>query len=501
MSGEQTNRNFAGWIADNCGPNAKLIHATSGQSIGNPNLSQWIGKAAAGFSTRGVNPGDRVLIVCELSPLSALAYLGAIYAGAVAVPIDVTQAIECTGSYAELTGASTAWVPRDALRDESATSRLNWVVGDEVLDHAAVPPALTDDDDLAALMSTSGTTGQPRFVKITHGNLCANTAAIIESQRLGADDTAMLILPISYCYGASVMHSHLASGGSVVFDSRFMFPDKVLSAIAGFGCTTFAGVPTTYQILLRRSNLPKLPMPQLRRFLQAGGPLDSESIEQVLKTVPGVDFFVMYGQTEATARITTLCPEKRLLKRGSAGRPMSNLNLIIGDDQRREVAVGVTGEIWVSGPSVSTGYWDDQTATHEVFQDGWLRTRDLGHVDDEGFLWIDGRTGDFLKIRGRRVSFGEVEQRVRQVPGVQDVVACAVPHVETDESLALFFVPEDHGDSQEISIRIRQSLPATWSCECIKMIDQVPLTERGKVNRRELTSVARNHGEHVREQG
>ena len=132
--------------------------------------------------------------------------------------------------------------------------------------------------------------------------------AIIRSQRLGSDERALLILPVSYCFGASVLHTHLYRGGAVVFDSRFMFADKVLRAIAYHSCTSFAGVPTAYQILLRRSNIRAIPLPSLRRFLQAGGALAVASIQQMRTIVPHAEFFVMYGQTEATARISCLPP-------------------------------------------------------------------------------------------------------------------------------------------------------------------------------------------------
>src|SRR5208337_4015505 len=136
-----------------------------------------------------------------------------------------------------------------------------------------LPPAACVASDLAALMATSGSTGVPRFVRVTHGNLIANTEAIIRSQHLGNDERAMQILPVNYCFGASVLHTHLYQGGGVVFDRRFMFPDKVLQSMAQLDCTTFAGVPTAYNVLLRRSNLRQMALPRLRRFLQAGGSL------------------------------------------------------------------------------------------------------------------------------------------------------------------------------------------------------------------------------------
>ena len=161
------------------------------------------------------------------------------------------------------------WTEAGPRRDRDPPGSILVLQGDLAKNspNKLMPPAAREDSDLAALMATSGSTGVPRFVMVSHGNLIANTEAIIRSQQLANDERAMLILPVSYCFGASVMHTHLYQGGGVVFDRRFMFPDKVLHAIAQFACTTFAGVPTAYNVLLRRSNIRQIAMPALRRFL------------------------------------------------------------------------------------------------------------------------------------------------------------------------------------------------------------------------------------------
>src|SRR5208337_5366385 len=189
-------------------------------------------------------------------------------------------------------------------------------------------------------MATSASTGIPRFVMISHGNLIANTEAIIRSQQLTHDERAMLILPVSYCFGASVLHTHLYQGGGVVFDRRFMFPDKVLRSMAQLGCTTFAGVPTVYNVLLRRSNLRRTDLPRLRRFLQAGGSLAPQRIKEMREAVPSANFYVMYGQTEATARISCMEPERWDEKAGSVGRPLDNLTVRIVDEQGNDLDAG-----------------------------------------------------------------------------------------------------------------------------------------------------------------
>jgi acyl-CoA synthetase (AMP-forming)/AMP-acid ligase II len=323
---------------------------------------------------------------------------------------------------------------------------------------------------------------------VSHGNLIANTEAIVGGQHLGTDEKAMLIMPVSYCFGASVMHSHLYQGGGVVFDSRFMFPDKVLHAINTYACTTFAGVPAVYNILIRRSNLRSIRLPRLRRFLQAGGALAPESVREIYSIVPTAEFFVMYGQTEATARISSLPPDRLGEKLGSVGLPMDGLVIRIVDDEGRELAAGQTGEIQVRGKSVCSGYFDDPEETERKFGGGWLKTGDFAYRDDDEYLWIKGRTSEFIKMRGVRVSFGEVETKVAAIPGVHECAATATQHPEAGEALALFIVA-DVGASIVVE-RVRRALPPQWSCVSVRVVPELPKTGNGKIARSQLRAMA-----------
>ncbi len=323
---------------------------------------------------------------------------------------------------------------------------------------------------------------------VSHGNLLGNTEAIIRSQGLRRDERAMLILPLSYCFGASVVHTHLYQGGGIVFDSRFMFPDKVLRAINSYACTTFAGVPTVYNILLGRSSIRSIPLPSLRRFLQAGGGLAPHSIQTMREIASAAEFFVMYGQTEATARISCLPPDRLGEKLGSAGVALDNLTIRILDDREREVPPGQSGEVWVKGPSVCQGYFDDPEETARRFRDGWLKTGDLASMDEDGFLWIEGRRGDFMKIRGVRLSFAEVEATVGATPGVHECAAASVPHAEAGESLALYVVPAS--GAEDVAERVRRALPPHWTCSAVHVVAQLPKTSNGKVVRSLLKATA-----------
>jgi acyl-CoA synthetase (AMP-forming)/AMP-acid ligase II len=482
--------NFAGRLVKSVGEGSSLIDAATGKTIPGRDLPGLIAGFAAGCLSSGLQPGDRMLVSCNLSPASTVAYLGAIYAGIVPVPID-QRLISASGvRLLAQSRAKAVWTANKAHVDGSRVRRLEGLFEPHSPD--SLPPASCGENDLAALMPTSGSTGAQRLVMVTHGNLRSNTEAIIRSQNLGTDERAMLILPVSYCFGASVMHTHLYQGGGVVFDSRFMFPDKVLHAINTQQCTTFAGVPIIYNILLRRSRLRSMPLPSLRRFLQAGGALGSESIEEMSRIFPAVDFFVMYGQTEATARISCLPPARLADKLGSAGLPLDNLELRIVDEQGKEVPPGQIGEIQVRGPSVCAGYLDDPEATERRFGGDWLKTGDFACRDEEGVLWIKGRTDEFIKVRGVRVSVGEVESRVSEIAGVSECAALGVKHPEAGEALALLVVADKivtENGNDDFGERVRRALPAHWTCVRVKLVTALPRTSNGKIARAQLPAL------------
>jgi len=471
------------------GANSQLIDAPSQQSIRADEIRASVQGAAAGFLSVGLRAGDRVLVGCSVNPESTLVYLGAMYAGLVPIPLE-DRSIETSGeSVCAKTGARAVWTEKEHHCNWAGRLGLKHFVG-RFKSQAVSPsaPAERSETDLAALMPTSGSTGLPRLVRVTHANLIANTEAIIRSQFLSSDERAMLILPLNYCFGASVIHTHLYQGGSVVFDSRFMFPDKVLRAISNYSCTTFAGVPTVYNLLVSRSSIRTIPMPGLRRFLQAGGALPPKAIQAVSSIVPSAHFFVMYGQTEATSRISCLSPDRLTDKIGSVGLPLDNLVLRIADEEGNELPKGQTGEIWVKGPSICDGYFEDGEETAHKFSDGWLKTGDLGALDEDKYLWINGRKGDFMKIRGVRVSFAEVEAKVAATPGVYECAAASIPHPEAGEALALFIVPEK--GASDLLERVRRSIPPQWTCNTVNLVTDLPKTSNGKIARYLLKTLA-----------
>jgi acyl-coenzyme A synthetase/AMP-(fatty) acid ligase len=252
----------------------------------------------------------------------------------------------------------------------------------------------------AAILSTSGTTGSPRFVRLAATALDANATAIAEALAIDADDVGLIPIPLAFAYGLSVLHSHAVRGATVAITSRSVAEKSLWPAVAAAGVTSIPGVPYGYQLLARTGFL-GLELPRLRAMTQAGGRLDPQVTTRFLDALEprGVRFYTMYGQSESTARIAVLPPEVARAKLGSAGRPIPGARLAIEE-----------GRVIVHGASVMLGYAHaraDLARGDEL--GGVLATGDCGRIDEDGFLWLTGRASRFAKVFGVRVNLDDLE--------------------------------------------------------------------------------------------
>ncbi len=457
---------------------------------------------AAFFLEKGARPGDFVAVVSENSFFSLACWLGAMRAGCVAVPLapsvtgDTWRAVtgstqlrfaclqKCTRELAEalrgdaclITEASSDDPRAVSFAEASARPKVNW-------------PAL-EETALAMLLFTSGSTGVPRGVQLTHRNLRANAAGIIQSVGLESADRVMVVLPFCYSFGVSLVTTHLSLGASLVIDSRFMFPDKVLERMHETACTGFAGVPSHYQSLLRRSRLKTMQFPSLRWVQQAGGRLAPSCVDELRAALPGVRVHVMYGATENTARITCLPPERLDDKRGSVGLPLPGVRVSIEDEDGVTLKAGALGQVVVQGESVSPGYFGEPDET--VFREGRLYTSDLGWLDDDGYLMIVDRLGDFLKCGGTRTSVKVVEDAILQCPDVVEVAALGVPDELMGEAVALLIVPgpgAQHQLLERILCVAKERLPLPLQPKVLRLVEALPRSAGGKVQRPALRAL------------
>jgi len=305
-----------------------------------------------------------------------------------------------------------------------------------------------DGERLAEIIFTSGSTGEPKGVMITHNNIIANSDSIIRYLDLTADDVIHIVLPFYYCYGLSLLHTHLRVAGSMVFNNNFMFLGAVINDLKNYKCTGFSGVPSHFQVLLRKSKSFKTDhFPDLRYVTQAGGKLHKVFIQEFMDSQPDITFYVMYGQTEATARLSYLPPERLVEKLGSLGKAIPGVELDLVDDSGVPVIEpGVVGELVAKGDNVMKGYLGDEEGTAAALKDGWLQTGDLAYRDEDGFFYHTARRKEIIKVGGRRISPKEIEEVIVTIPGVVDCSISGIFDELLGEALKAEVVVADMND-------------------------------------------------------
>jgi len=340
------------------------------------------------------------------------------------------------------------------------------------------------DLDVASIVYTSGSTGKPRGAVLSHLNIVANTRSIVDYLGLTAEDRVLAVLPFYYIYGKSLLNTHFFVGGSVVVDNRFLYPNVVLQTMRDQEVTGFAGVPSTYSILLSRSNLKAMSFPKLRYVTQAGGAMAPAIQKEVAEAFAPARLFVMYGATEASARLSYLDPADLPRKWGSIGKPIANVELFVADDQGRPLPAGAEGEIVARGSNIMSGYWNHPEETGKVLRNGLYYTGDIGRMDDEGFLFVVGRTKDMIKIGGNRVSAKEIEEALHEHPAVAEAAVIGVPDEVLGEAPKAFLVlkkgaPE--GLAGELPAFLQKHLAVYKIPKLYEIRPSLPKNEAGKV--------------------
>jgi acyl-CoA synthetase (AMP-forming)/AMP-acid ligase II len=349
-------------------------------------------------------------------------------------------------------------------------------------------------NDLATIMYTSGTTGNPKGVMLSHRNLRANADAIIHSLELTRQDHTLCVLPFYFSYGNSVLHSHLLCGARLTLEDNFAFPRLMLQRIQDEGISGFAGVPSTFALLLSRQRLEDFDLSRLRYVTQAGGPMPRPLLEELRKRLRAARVFVMYGQTEATARLTCLPPEDLDSKPGSVGVPVTGVEIDIREETR-SLPPGGVGEIFVRGPNVMLGYWNDAAASADVLRDGWLRTRDLGYMDQDGYLYLVGRATDMIKTGAFRVSPQEIEEVIAAIEGVEDAAGVAIPDEVLGQAVKAVVVPRPGADLTVMAVKAhcRANLASYKVPKAVEFATALPRTSSGKVQRFKLAGAEPTH--------
>ncbi len=467
---------------------------------------------------QGVAQGDRVVLLLENSLEYVVAYYGSLKAGGVAVPLNTelkpdgiqplleeldAEIILTQRKYERLlrqvdfkkTTVTQVVVKEPKLNFTQNVSVTDW---DEIMAHDPQGNLELDiaADQLGSIIYTSGSTGQPKGVMLSHGNIVANTASICHYLKLTDHDIQMVVQPFFYVMGKSLLNTHFAVGGSVVINNKFAYPATVIEQMVEENVTGFSGVPSTYAHLLHKSPLAaaREKLTSLRYCSQAGGHMASTTKLQLIDTLPEkTELYVMYGATEAAARLAYVEPEKLDEKIDSIGQEIPGVKLKILDKSGLEQPIGEVGEIVASGDNIMQGYWRNSEATAEVSSQHGYHTGDLGYQDSDGYLFVVGRKDNQLKVGGHRINTQEVEDVIMATGLAVEVAVLGVPDpLQGNKLVAVIVATPQNDDAIQILQLCSKKMPSYKVPQNIVFVKNLPKSASGKIDRKrcELLIVA-----------
>ena len=464
----------------------------------------------------GVKKQDRVVILLENSVDYVISFFAVLKAGAIVVPLHADIKAESLSyillhaeakvviskiSYAEtlvpalLEARCVSHLLLDAVDEEIRKSLgghslagLNEIFEAE---EETLTKSQIIDIDLAEIVYTSGSTGKPKGVMLTHLNLVSNMHSIVEYLNIGENDRTMGILPFSYIYGQSLLLTHFLVTGSVIIDNRFLFPNAVLQNMIDQEATGFAGVPSTFSILLTRSAVRQFKFPHLRYVTQAGGGMAPDIQKEVAAVFAPAKLVVMYGATEAAPRLSYLDPAMLAKKLGSIGKSVPNVELFVADTNGNPLPCGVEGELVARGSNIMAGYWKDSEASRMAIRNGLYFTGDLGIVDEDGFLYVLGRTKEILKVKGFRISPKEIEEKLLGMCEIAEAAVIGVEDPILGEAIKAFIVLKTKGSTtdKEIMCAANKDTPVYKQIKHVSCVETLPKNSSGKIDKNALRNL------------
>lgn len=493
------------------------------QSLTYDQLVRQVEQASTGFLGLGLSPGDRVGIYLAKQFETVVAIFGASLAGGVFVPLNpalrprqvgyilrdcnirvlVTSPDRLAGLTEELRSCSDlrsiVLVGDNTNEPETAAFEcLEWGSLIRQGSASSMAPTRPIDSDMAALLYTSGSTGMPKGVVLSHGNLVIGAESVVQYLENTSDDRILAVPPLSFDYGLSQLTTGFRVGAEVIL-MNYLFPTDVVKLLASEKITGLPCVPPVW-IRLAGLDWPPEAVRHLRYATSTGGRMPVPVIRALREKMPDADFFVMYGLTEAF-RSTYLAPGELDKRPESIGKAIPNVEIMIVGDDGQLCGPGQPGELVHRGPLVSQGYWNDPERTAERFKPAPGRpgeipikeiavwSGDTVQKDEDGYLYFIGRDDDMIKTSGYRVSPTEVEEVIYASGLVAEAVAVGAPHPTLGEGIVVFFVASgDDCDGDPLSDFCRVEMPTYMVPHRIEKRSKLPLNPNGKIDRKRLAA-------------
>lgn len=462
-----------------------------------------------------VSIGDRVVILLENSLEYVISYYAILKSGAIAVPLSTAHkpdtlnpllselepaTIITSKKFERLLNASDITLIKNSkLIIQNFSSVLNSkgldITGfdDTISSSISENPIISTDEKTASIIYTSGSTGKPKGVMLSHKNIIANAHSICRYLELTENDIQMVVLPFFYVMGKSLLNTHFSVGGTVVINNRFAFPADVINEMIKEKVTGFSGVPSTYAYLLHRSPLARKrdQFNSLRYCSQAGGHMADSTKKALRQALPAhTKIYIMYGATEASARLSYLPPEHFGNKMGSIGKPIPGVRLRVMDKKGNELPAGERGEIIALGENITRGYWKDPEGTARVLDRNGYHTGDLGYMDKKGFFYVESRRDSLIKVSGHRLNPREIEDVLIATHMTIEAAVIGIPDPLLGNKLVAVVVPQNGDCTPEKLLETCASkLPKYKLPSEIKLTRLLPKSPNGKIDKQKCIAM------------
>ena len=475
---------------------ATAIAVPGGPLVSYRELTELVAEAADGLAELGLGRGDRIALVIPNSPETIVMFLAAATTGT-AAPLNPAYKEDEFRFYLEDTEARALVVPPG--RGEAARRALPpaAVLVEARLEGTRVvfesgsrrdssrSASAPDDEDVALVLHTSGTTSRPKLVPLRQRNLSASAENIARTYRLTAEDVAMCVMPLFHIHGlmASTMAT-LASGGTVVlppgFDAMTFWP-----SLRAHAATWYSAVPTMHQMLLLRNRGERPAGAERLRFIRSSSSALSPETMRELESRLGAPVLEAYGMTEAAHQMASnpLPPGDR--RPGTVGVE-TGIRIAVMSEGAELLPAGDRGEVVIQGPTVIDAYANNAEANSKSFTDGWFRTGDQGFLDGDGYLSLVGRLKEMINRGGEKIAPREIDDVLLQHPAVAEAVAFGAPHPSWGEEVAAAVVLKGQATEKELIAFARDRLADHKVPKKLYLVEQIPRTATGKIQRRSV---------------
>ena len=454
----------------------------------------------------GIRPGDRIALFMPNSAEFEIAFFGGSKAGAIMTPLNSSfkegeARYQLSDSGARLLVVEESRLPiieavRGELPDlhtvivagksESFPDFESWIAGQPP--SPPPEPPLDPWEALIALPYSSGTTGMPKGVMLTHRNLVSNYVQFVENHRMTEQDSGLVFLPLYHIYGTMIMGGLVLAGATQVLMERFDVAEA-LRLVERHRLTLFYGVPPALLAITQYTDLERHDLSSLRYIMSGAAPLPPE-VRRRIQERTGVLTFMGYGLTEASPLTHMNPPVEEWVKEASVGPPVSDEEQKVVDIEtgEKELSPGEAGELIVRGPQVMKGYWNAPEETALALRDGWLYTGDIARIDEDGYVFILDRQKEMIKFKGFAVAPAELEALLHQHPEVADAAVVGAVEPDAGEIPKAYIVPEPASkpDPEGIMAFIRERVSGYKQIREVEFIDSIPKTGSGKILRRVL---------------